>query len=236
MERGTSFHQYMEKAAKGEALLEEDAMYEVAKAYLKHNPLPKRILYAEHPMYMRLLDGSYPDVPEVWLRTTHDLVYEDDGGNIIARDYKTFQKAPTLDLDFDFQGQIYIAALMRAFPKHGIQFEYEYVRVVPPGTPNSKGVWTPDTCYLRFPVVISKRQADRIWKETQWVASRIREDRDYEEFWRNDSKSWNGCKGCFYKNICSAELEHGELDEQMLSQLTTGVRDPLELPSELPSV
>ena len=238
MEHGTSFHEYVAAAARGEfpstKIIEGDPMLEVALHYLKHNPLPKNVITVEKPIYTQLLGRDYRDwsdaYPDVYLRTTFDLVYLD--GNVIrARDYKTFEKQPSLDLDLDFQGRIYIAALMREFPRQSIEFEYEYVRRVPPGTNNSRGVWTPDTCYLRFPLVISKREADTLWSESQWVAYRMLEDTAYSQFWRSDRKGWNGCGSCFFRHLCKAELEHGELDDQMLAHLALPERrEPLVLP------
>lgn len=228
VELGTSFHTYMASCATDGWLVEDkgDGMYTTARTYLAHHPLPYNIIGAEMAFYTKLLEEQ-----NVWLRTTFDLVYR-DGATIRGRDYKTFAKSPTLDLDLDFQGRIYIAALQRHYPNDDIEFEYEYVRQVPPGTKNSKGVWTPETCYLNFPLVISHAEADQLWQETQWVAEAILAARESKRFWRTDHKGWDGCGGCFMRDLCQSELTNGELTESELEVLAPNRREPATLPKE----
>jgi hypothetical protein len=199
-----------------------ELMIEVAAAYLKHSPLPANIISAEKPMYTELMPGVY-------IRTTFDFVYEREDGTIVGRDYKTFEKRPSLDLDLDFQGRIYVGALMRAYPGHPVEFEYEYIRRVPPGSKNSKGVWKTEDCYLTFPLVISRAEADALWEETQWVAEKMLEARERNRYWRTDlkGKSPFTCGSCFYRNLCSAELEHGELTESDLAILAPTRKEPI---------
>lgn len=232
---GSEIHAEFEGAADNDVLPGKGRALsiDVAETYLRHFPLPPNILSADKPAYTKLLapQGS----PEVYVRTTFDLVYEKGDGTIVGRDYKTFEKAPTLDLDLDFQGRIYVAALARKYPGHPIEFEYEYVRRVPPGTKNSKGFWTPQDCYLNFPLVISKREADEVWRETQWVAEAMLRTKESGHYWRTDLKGASPftCGSCFYKNICKAELEHGELDESALAILAPTRKKPMQLPEEL---
>lgn len=205
-------------------------MLDVWSEYLAHQAMPEGVLSVEAPTYSELL-------PDVWVRTTFDLVYERGRGEgpIVGRDYKTFDRAPTLDLDLDFQGRFYIAALMRKYEGREVEFEYEYVRRVPPGTKNSRGVWTPEDCYLRFPLIISRREADVVWEEAKWVVESILRAQDRNRFWRTDLKgaSPHTCGSCFYRNLCKAELEHGELSEQDLAILSPNRKEPITLPKEL---
>jgi hypothetical protein len=227
VEQGASFHALMAMAAKGDYAFPDtgDGMTDVARAYLEHKPLPEGVLMVEEPLYTPLIDGVY-------LRTTFDLVYERPDGTIVGRDYKTFERAPTLDLDLDFQGRIYISALMLKFPGRPVEFEYEYVRRSVPGTKNSKGYWTERDCYLNFPLVISRREAEDIWRETQWVAEAMLVSRETGRYWRTDLKGSSPftCGSCFYRDLCKAELEHGQLDEQDLAILAPNRKEPIELP------
>lgn len=213
---GTEVHEELSGYANNDILPGKgrELMVDVAQQYLKRHPLPTDIISAEEPAYTELMPG-------VVIRTTFDLVYRRPNGTVVGRDYKTFEKAPSLDLDLDFQGRIYIGALMRRFPECDVEFEYEYIRRVVPGTKNSKGYWTEKDCYLTFPLVISRAEADTLWEETQWVAEKMLEARERNRYWRTDlkGKSPFTCGSCFYRNLCSAELEHGELTEQDLSIL-----------------
>lgn len=236
---GTDFHRYASvkaEATKGEELSEEDRafyntpspMRDVWIAYQKHRPLPTDIISAEEPLYSKL-------VRLVWLRTTFDLVYRDADGWIVGRDYKTFEKAPAYDVDLDFQGRIYIASLMRCFNTDKVRFEYEYVRRVPPGTANSKGVWSVDDCYINVPVVISTREAEELWSETQDVVRDVLLARRKGTFYRGGTRKEFGspCFGCWQSDLCKAEIQHGELDEQDIALLSVGKREPITLPKGL---
>lgn len=245
VEDGSNFHRLVAGAAKGETQHNDGSdMWNVAVEYMRNVrlPAPDKVLMVEEPLYTELradvvnAEGHElgHQIRYVYIRTTFDLVYEREDGTIVARDYKTFEKSPTLDLDLDFQGRIYIAALMRKYPNTPVEFEYEYVRRVTPGTKNSKGYWTPEDCYLRFPLIISRREADEIWKETQWVAEAMLAARESSRFWRTDLKGSSPftCGSCFFKDLCKAELEHGELSEQDLAILAPNRREPITLPKE----
>lgn len=231
---GTAFHANLAIATndRGIDLAEDygDAMAIVAHEYIKHNPLPTLAdtLAVEDPQYTKLLRG-------VWLRTTFDLVYRDESGWIVGRDYKTFEKSPALDVDLDFQGRIYIAALMRAFNTNDVRFEYEYVRRVPPGTRNSKGAWSVEECYINVPVVIARREADELWAETQEWARAILRARRTGKFPRAGTRKEFGspCLGCWYSDLCKAEMQHGRLDAQDLEFLANGTRERTVLPEAL---
>lgn len=239
-QQGTDFHRYASSAAlyrltgalsdDDRAFIQnpENPMRAVWAAYKQHRGLPTEIVSAEDPLYVKLL-------PKVYLRTTFDLVYRDADGWIVGRDYKTFEKAPALDVDLDFQGRIYIAALMRRFRTDKVRFEYEYVRRVPPGTSNSKGTWSVDDCYINVPVVISNREAEDLWKETQDVARDILAARRKGTFYRGGTRKEFGspCLGCWQSDLCKAEIMHGHLDDEDVRLLSTGVRERACLPEKV---
>ena len=225
VEDGKAVHKYLEEAANGtwDGTVDGSMMSLVAAEYLKRKPLPAKGK-AEHAIYTELIPGS------VYLRCTFDLLYRDDDGFIVGRDYKTFDRSPTLDVDLDFQGRIYTTVLMRKFPGHPCRFEYEYIRRVPPGTKNSRGFWTDDECYINVPLLISEQEAEQLWKETVEVAQYILIMKERKIWPRYDLKAGpHSCSGCFYKDLCKTELYQGELDAQTIDLLSTP-RSPLVLP------
>jgi hypothetical protein len=222
VERGTDFHICMADAARGGALDEGCQMAPVAQAYLAHKPLPARrdVLRIEEPLYTKMNAA-------VWIRTTHDLVYR-RGTEIIARDYKTFSRAPTLDIDLDYQAKLYIAVLMRHYETDRITWEMEYVRsslTHANGTP-----WKPEECYSTVPLVISRMEADTVWQETEWIVEDIRRKLEDGKWYRADLKGfYPGCSSCFWKEGCKAEIQGG-LDDQTIDLLYTR-GEPLRLPN-----
>jgi len=227
-ELGTDFHELMKAAAAGHPLDQDAPMYAVAEEYLRRHPLPDDIISAEEGLFTQI-------VPKVWLRTTFDLVYRDADGWIVGRDYKTFEKSPAYDVDLDFQGRIYIAALMRAFDTDRVRFEYEYVRRSVPGTKNSRGFWEPHECYINMPVVISRREADELWDETiLWVKEILRARKEGLFMRSGTRKEFSSpCLGCFYETPCKTEMSHGELDDQDIELLGLGRRERDTLPAHL---
>ena len=233
VEDGIAFHEYMEAAAKAtdESTIfvnPEDEMGRVAEAYLKHNPLPVLdILGAEKPLFTRM--GEYKGF-EVWLRCTFDLIYK-SGEEHVFRDYKTFDKRPSPDLlDLDFQGRLYSAVGMKHFKTNRAHFEYEYVRRTPPNIPKDKAgnVWEPDECYFHYPLVISEREATEILNETWQICQEIVDTKENKRYYRQDKKGFMGCEGCFYKNLCLAEFQLGELDQQTI-EMFAKPREPLKV-------
>jgi hypothetical protein len=235
---GTALHEILAGAARDASVENHlraaspeqlDGMFLVASAYLKHKPIPREVIAIEEPYYTRLIRG-------VWLRTTFDLVYRDESGWVVGRDYKSFEKAPALDVDLDFQGGIYVAALQRAFPDAiGHRFEYEYIRRVPPGTKNSTGVWRPDECYINVPVVQPRRELDVLWAETQEWARTILRARMRGSFPRAGTRKEFGspCLGCFQLDLCKAEMQHGTLDDQDMEFFAEGIGEVPTLPATL---
>jgi len=236
VENGTAIHAYLERAAKGdEEWMRGDTGVDqnglVAQYFLEHHPLPSNILMAENREFFVPLLGK-----EVWVRCTFDLVYERNG-EIVIRDYKTFSRAPSLNLDLDFQARFYIAAAQRYFNKP-VTFEWVYIRQTPPGVPKDKAgkCWEPGECYLFYPLDISQREADNVWEEAQFAAEDI-EDTILKHktsgsdlvWYRNSRMGFGGCDSCFYKRLCVAENQMGYLDEETITQLSKP-REPLVLP------
>jgi len=224
VEDGTEFHTLVEMAAKGVDISDQfSPMAEVAQIYLSEEPLPEGILMVEEPFFVKLDE-------DVFVRCTFDLVYE-RGSTIVGRDYKTFDKKPQYDMDLDFQGRFYCAALRQKYPDHFIEFEYKNVRRTPPGTVhNQKGdVWRPDECYITNTLIPSNRELDQLWEETQWVAKDIKRAKQENRWYRQDRKGWGGCQSCFYRNLCKTEVQQGSLDEQTIRLLSIP-RSPLTLP------
>lgn len=199
-------------------------MAPIAQSYLEHEALPKDILKVdEEPIYTKL-------VRETWLRTTLDLVYRDDEGWIVGRDWKSFSKAPTYDVDLDFQGGIYIAALMRAYKTDKVRFEYKYIRSAlthADGKP-----WDVDELYFTVPVVISRREADALWKETQDAARDLLRARRLGKFYRSGSRKEFGspCFTCWFLDLCKADMQQGYVGVDDVALLAAGIKEPLKLP------
>ena len=233
VQQGSEVHEALAAYYNNKTVDYSTDMYCIADEYFKHNtmPHPDNVLSVEEPLYTKIYEHI---AHNCWLRTTFDLVYEREDGTVVARDYKTFERAPTIDVDLDFQSRIYIAALQKKYPDRQVEFEFVYIRRVPPGTKNSKGFCTPEDCYLTVPVVVSRHESDQIWKETGWVIRAMLEARRNKEFWRSDLKVGpHSCGSCFYRNLCKAELQHGHLDEQDLALLAPTRREPIQIPKEL---
>jgi len=169
-------------------------------------------------------------IPSIFVRMTFDLCYKrKSNGNIVLRDYKSFEKMQTHDYDNDFQSRFYIAGAMQLFETDAVEFEFENIRRVPPGTPNSKGVWTPDECYITQPLGVSIAEAKKVWLEAQFTVGEVllaMAIGDPSVWYREDLKVGpHSCSSCFFKTLCKADF-HGNLDEQMISELTNP-RKPL---------
>lgn len=225
VEQGSSFHKIIAELALGVDghVPEEGEMLDVALAYVKHRPLPHEIIYVEEPIYTRIDEHT-------WLRCTFDLVYR-DGDEYVGRDYKTFEREPNYDVDLDFQGRIYLSALREHFKSERVRFEYENVRRTPPGVPHNKrgDCWTPEDCYITIPLIIPQHEMDTLWEETRWVIEDIRRTQENGHWYRQDRKGWGGCSSCFYRFLCKAEVQQGELDQQTIDLLSTP-REPLKVP------
>lgn len=228
---GSSIHAHLESFAKTGNVLPADPgdelMQEVAIEYINNRGLSGQTLLVEEPMYTKLL-------PNVYLRTTLDRVYRstDVNDTVVGVDYKTFEKAPTFDLELDPQGGLYVAALMRKYKTDDVRFEYEYIRRVPPGSKNSKGFWSVDDCYKRAEIIISRREADLFWDDAVDTAKDMLRARKEGRFYRSGTRVEFGspCLGCFYIDLCKAEKNYGELTVDDVAVLAAGYNDELTLP------
>jgi hypothetical protein len=229
--RGSTFHEYLADYARygritpiePDSAIADAAMEYVARRIgnIFDNGLPYLI---EEPLYFPV----WEEEAGVFLRTTPDLVLLADDGWIEAIDYKTFSREPTLDVDLDPQGGLYIAMLMRVFDTPKVRFRYEYVRTVPPGTRNSKGVWTEEQCYITVPLVLSTRETDTFWTEMQDTMADLVRAIEEQRLYRCGTRVEFGspCLGCNYKNLCKAELDY-TVDDSSLDVFGAQRREPV---------
>src|ERR1700678_1224605 len=191
MVQGSAFHYLMQRLYQGasEDELREIGtsgefpdMYEVFLAYRNfcgHKFPPKSsVLSIEEPLYTRLL-------PNVWLRCTFDRIWNDDG-EITDDDYKTFDKAPSLDVSLDTQGRLFLVVLQNHYPEFS-RFKRRYlnVRRMPPGVPKNATQqklsdagkpfesWSVDECYKDHTLRLIPGEAEIVWKEAQHRARKI---------------------------------------------------------------
>jgi hypothetical protein len=249
---GAGFHAIASnyaKTIKGEKLEDVEPNYEMHAVFLAwlHRrgraefDAMQEILHVEEPVYTPLHHSYDGNETDVYLRTTFDLVYRDLDGWVVCRDYKTFEKRPSTDVDLDFQTMSYISALMKKYRTTKVRFEHVYIRRTAPGIAhNKKGeVWSEDDCYIYESIVISPQQAQVFWGEAVATAKAILRTREEggAAYWRTGLKGVSPytCGSCFMKHVCKAEIEHGTLDDNLISILNYERRAPLELPKE-PSV
>jgi hypothetical protein len=261
MEDGTSFHAYVAAYARerrGDKDVREleptpnDEMFEVFVEWARRKGAAlfdtfAEIKLIEEPIYLELFRTS---TTVYWVRMTLDLLVKRKDGWLEIIDWKSFMKAPSLDIDLDFQARLYIAGVSRFFNhpvENGIRFMHGNVRRVPPGTKNSKGAWSEEECYIDNVLVIDTREADTVWQEAIMKARSIDTARNVNNYWKNKipkeqldnvwyrtelkGSSPHTCGSCLHKNLCKAEIQHGYLDEQTISMYATR-REPIALPEE----
>lgn len=240
VEYGASVHRHLEALATGtydvlSKVQEGDEMAAIAWAYNAARPIPtgEHVIGVEQPMYVVLIEPEYYDGGGlkrrgVILRCTFDLAYKQNGWTVL-RDYKTFDRAPTLHVDLDFQGRIYTAAGMRFFQTGNVYFEYEYIRRTLPNVPKDKAgkAWTDADCYVNVPLMISEREAGVLWEETQWVAHDIVATLESKRYYREDLKVGpHACSSCFWRHGCATEIEAGALTPDA-AELFYTIRPPI---------
>ena len=213
LEHGTSLHKLLELTAKG-LPWEESPMEDVVKAYLHYRPLPSNIISADDPHFVELNDLN------VMLRTTFDLVYEDDN-MLVIRDYKGFSANPSLDIERNFQARCYLWAATQIWPDYTLyKFEHEYIRRTPPFVPKNKKreVWFPEECYKTVSLVLSPEDVKEDGLELQeWIKDIVWsiENRDR---WRKtflNGGGYDSCGSCHVRNLCAVKAA-GNLDPQTI--------------------
>jgi hypothetical protein len=232
LEMGSNFHKIMERFAKGEQLADishdsDPEMFDVAVAYLSHNGFPSGEMWAEEPIYVKVL-------PDTYIRFTPDLLFR-LGDTYVIRDYKTFSKLPSRDHDLDFQARLYITLAMKHLGTKDVVFEHEYVRTTPPNVPKDKAdnVWEPYECYMTDQLVISESEARQIYKELIQDLKMLEIAREDKFYTRSPQKGggYMDCDKCSVKELCKADLANNGLQNIDLSYNIVK-REPLLLPEE----
>jgi hypothetical protein len=271
MSKGTAFHKYAQFQTSTywnhlEKVPCPDVTQETAdlwshwwenRGQIKHEK-KKRVLGVEAPLYIPLEINTGLLDQAVYIRCTFDEIYLDKEGWIIGLDYKTFQAHTAWDVDLDFQGRIYLAALQRLFPKYNVRFEYERIRQSAPGTPrgdsqylrleedtwwqyNKAGdkrkraeLWTVEECYETIDLIIDQDEMNVLWEETKFnvmeLLVRQKASQTMPGAWGRTTNKGN-CSWCYFKTLCKSDLQ-GTLDEQTI-ELLANVRKPMEIPPEL---
>ncbi len=271
MSKGTAFHKqaqyrttllwpHLPQIEPPDASHETQDLYDAWWLYRgkeKHEK-KKRVLGVEAPLYIPLEINTGLLDQAVYIRCTFDEIYLDKEGWIIGLDYKTFQAHTAWDVDLDFQGRIYLAALQRLFPKYNVRFEYERIRQSAPGTPrgdsqylrleedtwwqyNKAGdkrkraeLWTVEECYETIDLIIDQDEMNVLWEETKFnvmeLLVRQKASQTMPGAWGRTTNKGN-CSWCYFKTLCKSDLQ-GTLDEQTI-ELLANVRKPMEIPPEL---
>lgn len=242
--QGASIHRHLAALATGEydvlqKVQEGDPMAAIAWAYNANRPIPTgaNVIAVEQPFYRILVEprigvgGSDKGTPGVILRCTFDLAYRKPP-YVVLRDYKSFDRAPTLHVDLDFQARIYTAFGMRYFETPRVFFEFEHIRRTLPNVPKDKsgGKWTEDECYLNTPLIISEREADALWEETREVAYDLVRAIDEKRLYRTDLRGSgpHTCASCFFRHGCVAEVQQGTLSADTAEMFFT-TRKPITI-------
>lgn len=275
MGKGTAFHKYAQyqTATKWSHLPEviwpdvSEETKDLWTAWWEHrgrakHDKKKRVLGVESPIYVPVEVNTGIPGQDVYLRCTFDEIYLDKEGWIVGFDYKTFKTHTAWDVDLDFQGRIYLAALQRMFPTHNIRFEWERIRQAAPGTPrgdsqylrleekdgvatwwqyNKAGdkrkraeLWTPEECYETIHLVITKDEMNTLWDETKFNIMELIVRRKAAE---TIPGAWGRTTSKMSCQFCYFKDLckadlQGVLDDQTIELLATH-REPLEIPKEL---
>jgi PD-(D/E)XK nuclease superfamily len=245
---GASIHQHLAAMSLGTydvlgKVQQGDEMAAIAWAYGQARPVPSgaRVVAVEQPFYHVLIepDPFMNGYPGVIVRCTFDLAYllteprPDVQNYTVLRDYKSFDRAPTLHVDLDFQGRLYTALGMRIFKSPHVFFEYVYIRRTLPNVPKDKsgGKWSEDECYVNVQLMLSVQEADELWAETQDVARDLVRCMDEGRFYRTDLKTGpHSCSSCLVRHGCVAEVQHTLTQDTI--EMFYNIREPIALPPD----
>ena len=236
--QGADIHRHLAAMATGAydvlAKVEQgDEMAAIAWAYGAAKPIPTgaAVISVEDPFFRVLIEPSSNGDPGVIVRCTFDLAYK-AGQHVVLRDYKSFDRAPTLHVDLDFQGRLYSAFGMRYFKTTHVFFEYEYIRRILPHVPRGKtgGNFTQDECYVNVQLILSEREADALWEETRECAYDLVRALVEKRLYRTDLKAGpHACSSCFYRHGCVAEVQQGVLTKET-AEMFFSTRPPITVP------
>lgn len=230
---GSSFHKIMEEVANSGWILPSpmhlkecpvENAYDMARAYMQHRPAPGAVMSAEKSYYTLILPDS-GSRPNMYLRTTIDLLYRRSENTIVIRDYKTFSREPSDEVDLDLQARTYILAMQKLYPNAYVEFEYEYVRTACPGDVHLKTknvLWTVPECYRTVSLNMSENDARILTEEVEWAFQDIWDTRHSKRYYRNGLKGTGmyTCNSCFAEEICKKELEFGILSTDLLDMMS----------------
>lgn len=208
---GTAFHNYMEHYAKGikdpSYRMDLDwatPMGEVAIGYLTYSDFPQDIISADDAQFVQIF-------PNCRLRTTFDLVYT-NGNMLVIRDYKTFDRAPSLDIDLDFQARVYLWAAKQIWPGYEVyMFEHIYVRRTLPHIVKDKsgGKWEAADCYKRQQMILSAEEVEADGLELkQTINDILTYEASPKRIWTRVPLKGGGydqCTSCSVKELCKAD-------------------------------
>jgi hypothetical protein len=222
IKRGSTFHSYLEQAAKGFDLetVESDnnnEMFNIASDYIQARGVPSNIKHVEESFYYEILSG-------VEFRVTPDLVYEKDSTTLICRDWKTFSKRPPMDIHISDQARFYIVVLEALNPGYTVEFEFEYVRSERIGVPRPRSpAWSAQDSYFTVPYTLSPLQKEGTWRDLEEAIMSLVDAKERKAWYRTGRMGFGigTCTGCLQKPLCNEEWEHGFVSQERLEALST---------------
>lgn len=221
IKKGSLFHRYMEQAAcrwEGYPFTDDPGgeMFNIAADYLERNGIPENRHSVEVPYFHEVLSG-------VVFRITPDLVYWKKPGVLMCRDWKTFAKAPSIDIHINDQARFYIVMLEMIYPEIECEFEFTYVRSERIGVlRGKKPAWTTQDSYFTIPYTLSPQQKEQTKLDLIMSLQALVTARQRKSYYRTGRAGFGfgACKGCIQRPLCAKEWEHGYVTEDDLEQLS----------------
>jgi PD-(D/E)XK nuclease superfamily len=227
MSLGRDLHELLAYAALHDNTLPQawggdQTMFDVAREYLRYAPIPIHQVFAVER-------GFYAEIaPAVFIRGTFDRG-DDDGDWITLHDYKSFERAPTLDPQHDNQAKEYTVIAKDALGRPKVKFVWDFIRrelgrLLKGKGKNDTAVFTPwpdSDRYYSQEIILDPIEEATIRQELFECAQDIRATIENNRFYRTYLKAGpHSCDSCLFKDICNAELAQGFLDDQTLELLT----------------